>query len=47
MSQDIVIWEHKAYRERPVLCDGDGHFNIYRKWWKQFFSEGSWAEAER
>jgi phenylpropionate dioxygenase-like ring-hydroxylating dioxygenase large terminal subunit len=37
MAQDIVIWEHKAYRERPVLCDGDGPFSTYRKWLRQFF----------
>lgn len=37
MAQDIVIWEHKAYRDRPVLCDGDGEFGTYRKWFRQFF----------
>jgi 3-ketosteroid 9alpha-monooxygenase subunit A len=41
MSQDIPIWEHKRYFERPVLCDGDGRFSIYRRWMRQFFSESS------
>ena len=39
MEQDIVIWEHKAYWQRPVLCDGDGEIGTYRRWWRQFFSE--------
>jgi phenylpropionate dioxygenase-like ring-hydroxylating dioxygenase large terminal subunit len=39
MAQDIVIWEHKAYKARPVLCDGDGPFPVYRRWLRQFFSE--------
>ncbi len=37
---DIPIWSHKIYRDRPVLCDGDGpHFGRFRKWYKQFYSE--------
>lgn len=39
MSQDIPIWENKAYWERPILCDGDGAFATYRRWMRQFFSE--------
>jgi phenylpropionate dioxygenase-like ring-hydroxylating dioxygenase large terminal subunit len=39
MEQDIVIWEHKTYWPRPVLCDGDGAFGTYRRWMRQFFSE--------
>ena len=38
MAQDIVIWEHKAYKERPMLCDGDGEFSTYRRWMRQFFA---------
>jgi 3-ketosteroid 9alpha-monooxygenase subunit A len=34
MEQDIVIWEHKRYWERPVLCDGDGPIGTYRRWWR-------------
>jgi hypothetical protein len=37
MAQDIPIWEHKAYHERPALCDGDGPFGVYRRWMRQFF----------
>ena len=36
MAQDIPIWEHKRYLERPVLCDGDGPIATYRRWYAQF-----------
>jgi phenylpropionate dioxygenase-like ring-hydroxylating dioxygenase large terminal subunit len=39
MSEDIPIWENKAYFTRPLLCDGDGQFGVYRRWMRQFFSE--------
>lgn len=41
MAQDIIIWEHKKYFERPMLCDGDGEFGQYRRWMSQFFSAAS------
>ncbi|MDJ0866041.1 MAG: Rieske 2Fe-2S domain-containing protein [Myxococcota bacterium] len=41
MAQDIPIWENKKYFERPLLCDGDGKFGVYRRWMAQFFSEHS------
>ena len=37
-EQDMPIWEHKAYFERPVLCDGDGPIGIFRKWSRQFYT---------
>jgi nitrite reductase/ring-hydroxylating ferredoxin subunit len=37
MAQDIPIWEHKVYWERPALCDGDGPIAVYRRWMRQFF----------
>ena len=39
-TQDIPIWENKKYFAQPMLCDGDGPFGVYRKWMRQFFSEG-------
>ena len=39
MAEDIPIWENKKYYTRPMLCDGDGNFNLYRRWMSQFFSE--------
>ena len=38
ITQDFEIWEHKKFRPRPVLCDGDGPINEYRKWARQFYT---------
>jgi phenylpropionate dioxygenase-like ring-hydroxylating dioxygenase large terminal subunit len=38
LEQDIPIWEHKTYLDRPVLCDGDGPIGLFRKWARQFYS---------
>ncbi len=35
--EDIAIWEHKRYREQPILCDGDGPIIPLRRWYRQFF----------
>ena len=35
---DFPIWENKLYRERPLLCDGDGPIADYRRWAAQFYS---------
>ncbi len=37
LEQDIPIWEHKVYFERPLLCDGDGPIGIFRRWCRQFY----------
>ena len=37
LYDDIPIWENKTYRERPVLCDGDGPINKFRIWVSQFY----------
>jgi phenylpropionate dioxygenase-like ring-hydroxylating dioxygenase large terminal subunit len=36
-NEDIPIWENKIYRERPLLCDGDGPIAQYRRWCQQFY----------
>ena len=36
--EDIEIWENKVYRDRPVLCDGDGPIGKLRRWYRQFYS---------
>jgi phenylpropionate dioxygenase-like ring-hydroxylating dioxygenase large terminal subunit len=36
--QDIPIWNHKIYRERPLLVQGDGRILEYRRWARQFYS---------
>ncbi|MFO0694728.1 MAG: Rieske 2Fe-2S domain-containing protein [Polyangiales bacterium] len=35
--QDARIWEHKRWRDRPVLCDGDGPILKLREWYAQYF----------
>ncbi len=36
-SRDVVIWEHKTFRDRPMLVPGDGPIGVFRKWAKQFY----------
>ncbi len=43
-EQDVPIWEHKCYRARPMLADGDGPVAEYRRWFQQFYS--TWRPAE-
>ena len=38
--QDVPIWENKIYRERPILTAVDGPIAEYRRWYRQFYSEG-------
>ncbi|OUS23774.1 hypothetical protein A9Q99_27455 [Gammaproteobacteria bacterium 45_16_T64] len=35
---DLPIWEHKIYREHPILCKGEGAIMKMRNWFKQFYS---------
>lgn len=39
LEQDIPIWEHKAYLERPLLATGDGPIGVFRRWCRQFHSD--------
>ena len=41
VGHDMVIWENKLYRDNPMLCDGDGPIAKYRKWFSQFYDDGS------
>lgn len=38
-DEDRPIWENKKYYARPMLCDGDGKFGVYRRWMSQFFGQ--------
>ena len=42
-TQDVPIWEHKVYRERPPLTAVDGPVREYRRWFRQFYS--GWSPA--
>jgi phenylpropionate dioxygenase-like ring-hydroxylating dioxygenase large terminal subunit len=45
--QDIPIWEHKIYREQPLLVKGDGPIAEFRRWAKQFYSDPKGNGARR
>lgn len=36
-AEDVAVWEHKTWRDRPTLCDGDGAIGALRRWYKQFY----------
>ena len=36
MEEDRIIWARKRYLEKPMLCDGDGPFAKFRRWYGQF-----------
>ena len=38
-KQDLKIWQHKIYRPRPVLVQGDGPILKYRQWASQFYEK--------
>jgi nitrite reductase/ring-hydroxylating ferredoxin subunit len=37
IEQDIRIWEHKAYLERPLLGEMDAGIAAFRRWARQFY----------
>ncbi len=37
IDDDLPIWRHKIYREKPVFCKGDTSLVGFRKWVKQFY----------
>lgn len=37
ITQDIPIWEHKVYRERPQLARGEGAVITFRSWARQSY----------
>jgi len=38
IDQDVPIWEHKLYRDRPLLSAADGPIMRFRKWARRFYS---------
>jgi 3-ketosteroid 9alpha-monooxygenase subunit A len=39
--QDVAIWEHKVFRDRPLLVEGDGPIGPLRRWYRQFYEPRS------
>ena len=37
IDDDLPIWRHKIYREKPVFCKGDTSLVGFRKWVRQFY----------
>lgn len=37
LNEDKPIWENKIFRDKPVLCDGDGPIAKFRRWYSQFY----------
>ncbi len=37
INDDMPIWRHKIYRDKPVFCKGDTSLVGFRKWVKQFY----------
>jgi 3-ketosteroid 9alpha-monooxygenase subunit A len=37
-EDDLKIWEHKVYRDQPLLCEGDGPIGKMRRWYRQFYT---------
>ena len=43
---DVAVWEEKIRRSAPALVKGDGPIQKGRRWFKQFYTEGSAAASE-
>lgn len=44
IEQDVPVWSHKRYLERPALAEGDGPIGRYRSWARQFYTAPRPAE---
>ena len=36
-SVDLIVWDNKKYRPKPLLCDGDGPIIAWRNYFRQFY----------
>lgn len=43
--EDVVIWENKVYRMRPLATRSDWAILRFRRWSKQFYDPGHWEAA--
>ncbi len=37
INDDMPIWQHKVYKDKPVFCKGDKSLVGFRKWVRQFY----------
>jgi phenylpropionate dioxygenase-like ring-hydroxylating dioxygenase large terminal subunit len=45
LEQDKRIWDNKAFVERPILCQGDGEIDRWRRFYSQFYAADADASA--
>ena len=45
-EEDRPIWENKAHIVRPALADTDPPFMKFRKWYSQFYADGTSGERD-
>ena len=43
-SVDLIVWDNKKYRPKPLLCDGDGPILKWREYFKQFYVDMDWDD---
>lgn len=41
VDQDITVWQHKAYLDRPCAAKSNASTLHFRRWARQFYSGGS------
>lgn len=46
-QEDIDVWENKVFLQKPFLVKGDGPMMKLRRWYKQFYSEGSYKVQKK
>ena len=46
-EEDIVIWERKVYRMRPMASKSDWSVLKLRKWARQFYADGVYEDTLR
>jgi len=45
--RDIMIWENKVFRAKPLLVKGDGPVMLLRKWLTQFYDDTATATTPK
>ena len=46
LGEDIAVWNHKTYVDKPLLVKEEADIIKYRRWYSQFYSEHSKTYAE-
>lgn len=41
VERDVMVWNHKRYRAKPILPKEDHLIAKHRRWYSQFYSESS------